>query len=148
MFLLCNAAIFFLGKGVVDELDFWGGTFCLVIFATVEVILFGWVFKINRAWEEVHHGADMKIPGIYKHIIKYVTPSFLIIILGAWFFQEWLPIIRMDNVSDVDRPYIMATRVGLCLIFLILAPLFSVSAIATLWMYYLGYKIFSLDFWH
>ena len=34
------------------------------------------------------------------------------------------------------------------LIFLILAPLFSVSAMATLWMYYLGYKIFSLDFWH
>ncbi|MDD5634446.1 MAG: sodium-dependent transporter, partial [Candidatus Omnitrophica bacterium] len=53
-FVLCNAAIFFLGKGVVDEMDFWGGTFCLVIFATVEVILFAWVFGINKAWEETH----------------------------------------------------------------------------------------------
>ncbi|MBU0682861.1 MAG: sodium-dependent transporter [Candidatus Omnitrophica bacterium] len=126
-FVMCNAAIFFLSKGVVDELDFWGGTFCLVLFATIEVILFGWIFGINKAWEEVHHGADMRLPRIYKHIIKYVTPTFLLIILGAWFFQEWLPIIRMDNVSLVNRPYVIATRVGLCLIFIVLAVLVNIA---------------------
>lgn len=126
-FILCNAAIFFLGKGVVDELDFWGGTFCLVLFATVEVILFGWVFGINKAWEEVHHGADMKIPGIYKHIIKYVTPVFLLVVLTTWFFQEWLPIIRMDNVPVENRGYILATRVGLWLIFLALAVMVKIA---------------------
>ncbi|MBU1894994.1 MAG: sodium-dependent transporter [Candidatus Omnitrophica bacterium] len=126
-FVICNAAIFFLSKGVVDELDFWGGTFCLVLFATIEVILFGWIFGINKAWEEVHHGADMRLPRIYKHIIKYVTPTFLLIILGAWFFQEWLPIIRMDNVSLVNRPYVIATRVGLCLIFIVLAVLVNIA---------------------
>lgn len=126
-FTLCNGAIFFLGKGVVDELDFWGGTFCLVLFATVEVILFGWIFGINKAWEEVHHGADLRIPGIYKHIIKYVTPVFLLIVLGAWFFQEWLPIIRMDNVPAENRVYIMATRAGLWLIFLILAVMVKIA---------------------
>jgi len=126
-FVLCNAAIFFLGKGVVDELDFWGGTFCLVLFATIEVILFGWIFGINKAWEEVHHGADMRLPRIYKYIIKYVTPIFLLVVLGAWFFQEWLPIIRMDNVSEVNRPYVMVTRTGLCLIFLFLAILVKIA---------------------
>ena len=126
-FLLCNAAIFFLGRGVVDELDFWGGTFCLVLFATVEVILFGWVFGIEKAWEEVHHGADMRIPGIYKYIIKYVTPVFLLAVLGAWFLQEWLPIIGMRNVSDANRPYILATRVGLFLLFLTLAVLVKIA---------------------
>jgi len=126
-FFLCNGAIFFLGRGVVDELDFWGGTFCLVLFATVEVILFGWIFGINRAWEEVHHGADMRIPGVYKYIIKYVTPLFLLAVLGAWFFQEWLPIIRMDNVLEADRPYILATRVGLLLLFLALAVMVKIA---------------------
>ena len=123
MFTLCNAAIFFLGRGVVDELDFWGGTFCLVIFATIEVIMFGWVFGINRAWEEVHHGADMKIPKIYKFIIKFVTPIFLITVLISWFFQDngWISVIRMDNVPSADRPYIMFTRVGLSIIFIVLA---------------------------
>jgi neurotransmitter:Na+ symporter, NSS family len=126
-FMLCNGVIFFLGKGVVDELDFWGGTFCLVVFATVEVILFGWVFGINKAWEEVHHGADMRIPGIYKPIIKYVTPVFLLAVLSAWFFQEWLPIIRMDNVPDENRVYVMATRAGLWLLFLALAVMVKIA---------------------
>jgi len=127
MFILCNGAIFFLGRGVVDELDFWGGTFCLVLFATFEVILFGWVFNINKAWEEVHSGADMKIPGIYKHVIKYVTPTFLIVLLGAWFLQEWLPIIRMDNVPAENRAYVLGTRVALWLIFLILAVMVKIA---------------------
>jgi len=126
-FILCNAAIFFLGNGVVDELDFWGGTFCLVLFATIEVILFGWVLGINKAWEEVHHGADMRIPAIYKYIIKYVTPVFLLVVIGAWFFQEWLPIIRMENVSPENRPYILATRVGLLLLFLVLAVMVKIA---------------------
>ncbi|MBD3426226.1 MAG: sodium:calcium symporter [Candidatus Omnitrophica bacterium] len=126
-FTLCNGAIFFLGRGVVDELDFWGGTFCLVLFATVEVVLFGWVFGINKAWEEVHHGADLRIPQIYKYIIKYVTPVFLFIVLIAWFFQEWLPIIRMDNVPQHNHMYILATRIGLLLIFLVLAIMVKVA---------------------
>lgn len=127
MFVLCNGAIFFLGKGVVDELDFWGGTFCLVLFAAIEVILFGWVFGINKAWEETHHGADMRIPIFYKYIIKYVTPAFLFLVLGAWFFQEWLPIIYMENISPGNRPYIITTRVGLWVIFLVLAGLVKVA---------------------
>lgn len=126
-FLLCNGAIFFLGKGVVDELDFWGGTFCLVLFATVEVILFGWIFGINKAWEEVHHGADMKIPSIYKYIIKFVTPAFLLVVLGAWFWQDWLPIIRMENVSSANRGYILATRIGLGILFATLALMVKIA---------------------
>lgn len=126
-FLLCNAAIFFLGKGVVDELDFWGGTFCLVLFATVEVLLFGWVFGIEKAWEEAHHGADMRIPRFYKYVIKYVVPLFLLGVLAAWFLQEWLPIMRMDNVPPENKPYVMATRAGLCILFLVLAVMVKIA---------------------
>ncbi len=126
-FFLCNGAILFLGKGVVDELDFWGGTFCLVLFAAVEVILFGWVFGINKAWEEVHHGSDMRIPWVYRYIIKYVTPIFLGTVIAAWMLQEWLPIIRMDNVPMANRVCILWTRVGLWIIFLVLAVLVKVA---------------------
>lgn len=90
-FILCQPAIFFLSRGVVNELDFWGGTFCLVLFATVEVILFSWVFGMDKAWEEMHRGADMRIPGFYKFIIKYITPLFLLIILGSWLWQDIYP---------------------------------------------------------
>jgi len=78
------AVYIFAGKGVVDELDFWGGTFCLILFATVETVVFSWVFGIDRAWDEIHHGAIMRVPKIYKFIIKYITPLFLFFILGFW----------------------------------------------------------------
>jgi neurotransmitter:Na+ symporter, NSS family len=128
-FTLCHAPIFFLGRGVVDELDFWGGTFCLVLFATIEVILFGWVFGINKAWEEVHHGADMNIPGVYKYIIKYVTPVFLLTVLSSWFFQKdgWMTVIRMENVRPEDRLYVVATRIALALIFTALAVMVKLA---------------------
>lgn len=125
-FILCQPAIFFLKNGVVDELDFWGGTFCLVIFAAIETILFSWIFGIERAWEEMHTGADIRIPKFYKFIIKYITPSFLIFIIAFWFFQEWLPTIRMDNVSVANRPYVLATRAGLLLLIAVLAVLVKI----------------------
>ena len=59
-FVLCQPGIFWLSRGVVDELDFWGGTFCLVLFATIEGVLFAWVFGMEKAWTELHVGSDIK----------------------------------------------------------------------------------------
>jgi len=120
-FILCQPAVFLLGRGVVNELDFWGGTFCLVLFATVEIILFAWVFGMERAWQEIHHGADMPVPKIYKFIIKYVTPLFLFTILGFWLFQDGIPVILMKNISASDKPFVLATRIFLIFIFLTLS---------------------------
>ena len=117
-FVLCQPAIFLLGKGVINELDFWGGTFCLVVFATVEIILFAWIFGMDKAWKEIHHGADMRIPGIYKFIIKYITPLFLLSILGFWAWQDGIPTILMKNVADCDKPYVLGTRAFLVVIFI------------------------------
>ncbi len=119
--------IFFLGQGVLDELDFWAGTCGLVIFGTVEAILFAWVFGIDRAWDEMHHGAQMRIPRIYKFIIKYVTPLFLLIILFVWLWQDWLSVILMENVSPENKPYVLATRVGLVGLFGVLAYLVHIA---------------------
>lgn len=126
-FILCHLAIFFLKNGVVDEMDFWGGTFFLVLFATIEVVLFAWVLGMDNAWDEVHKGADLRIPKIYKFIIKYITPLFLFSILGVWFWQEWLPIIFMENVSAANRPFILFTRLLLISIFVLLAVLVKIA---------------------
>lgn len=120
-FILCQPAIFFLGKGVLNELDFWGGTFCLVLFATVETIVFAWIFGIDRAWKEIHHGADIVIPKFYKFIIKYITPLFLLFILGFWIVKEGLPMIAMKNVTSEQYPYILFIRGLILIIFIVLA---------------------------
>jgi len=126
-FALSHLAILFLKHGVVDELDFWGGTFCLVLFATVETILFAWVFGMERAWEEIHHGADIIIPRFYKFIIKYITPFFLFFILGFWLIQKGRSVIVMENVAAQDRPFIFMTRMVLLGLVLVLAVLIKLS---------------------
>jgi SNF family Na+-dependent transporter len=120
-FVLTQPAIFWLGRGAVDELDFWGGTFCLVLFATVEVILFAWVFGMDKAWTEMHVGSDITIPRIYRFIIKYITPAFLLFILGFWFFQEWIPTIVLRNVAPENKWYIIGIRLMLVGFFALLA---------------------------
>lgn len=72
--------VIFFKNGVFDEYDYWAGTFSLVIFAFAEVILFGWVLGIEKGWKEITDGAAMKVPTIYKFIIKYITPFFLLFV--------------------------------------------------------------------
>ena len=82
---------------------------------------------MERAWEEIHHGADMNIPKIYKFIIKYITPLFLLLILASWAYQEWWPMILMKNVPAPDRPFILATRFSLIALFITLSILVKVA---------------------
>lgn len=116
-FVLCQFPIFFIERGVMDDIDFWAGSFFLVLFGAAECVIFIWVFGIDKAWDEIHHGAGLRIPRWYKPVIKYVTPTFLLLILGFWFFQQAVPTFRMDGVPPGNAPYIWATRIGLFLIF-------------------------------
>ncbi len=75
-------------KGGLDEMDFWVSTFGLVALALFEVILFFWVFGAENAWAEITRGARIKVPRVFFYIMKYVTPAFLIVILGVWTYQK------------------------------------------------------------
>ncbi|PIQ82374.1 MAG: sodium:calcium symporter [Candidatus Omnitrophica bacterium CG11_big_fil_rev_8_21_14_0_20_64_10] len=116
-FAATHPVIFFLGQGVLDELDFWAGTVGLVVFGTAEVILVAWIFGMEKVWKEIHEGADIRVPKIFKPIIQYVTPIFLLVILAAWFAQDWIGVIRMEGVAAENKPVIIATRVALTLLF-------------------------------
>lgn len=78
--------VFFFNQGVFDEYDYWAGTFSLVIFATLETILFAWIFGVDKGWEELKKGAEIKLPEFYKWVLKYITPVMLILVfIGALF---------------------------------------------------------------
>lgn len=112
-FLLCQLVIFGWHRGVLDELDTWGTSFALVLFATIEVILFSWVFGMERAWTELHVGADLRIPRVYRFIIKYVTPAFLLAMLAFWLWQEGIPSLLLTHLKPEqipDLPWIIGTR--------------------------------------
>lgn len=102
--------MFWLGHGFLDDWDFWAGTFGLAVMAAIEVVLFMWVFKPERAWASLHQGADIRIPGVFKFVMTYVTPLYLFIVLGAWAYQDAWRILRMENVAADNRPFIIASR--------------------------------------
>jgi hypothetical protein len=89
---LFGAATFALGfvcvwlypGGAFDEFDFWTGTFALVVFALAESFIFAYIFGVEKGWAEITRGADMRVPTIFRFVIKYVTPGFILIIfIGA-----------------------------------------------------------------
>lgn len=100
------------------EFDYWAGTLALVVFAVVETILFAWVFGIDRGWAELNRGAELKIPGIFYYIIKYVTPVFLLVILTAYVFQPRgaVEVRGEDGATRVEargwEPYLTAPFTG------------------------------------
>ncbi len=122
-FISCHGVILGLSHGVLNDLDFWSGTFGLVIFATIEAIIFGWIFGIDRAWAEIHRGADIKLPFIFRFVIKYVTPTFLLVILITWTFQQAIPMLRMVDVPPENRIWVLGTRLFLVFIIIVLMSL-------------------------
>ncbi len=78
--ILALPTIFFFEIGVFNEYDYWTGTVSLVIFATAEVILFSWIFGMDKGWKEITRGSDIRVPTIYKFIIKWITPVFILVI--------------------------------------------------------------------
>ena len=102
--------IFWLRYGMLDDWDFWAGTFGLVIVAVLETIVFMWIFKPENAWKSLHLGADLRIPTIYKFIMTYVTPLYIIGILVAWGIQDAIPILRLERTTPENAPFIMISR--------------------------------------
>jgi SNF family Na+-dependent transporter len=89
-----------------DEFDYWASTFALVLFATIETVLFSWIFGIERGWAELQRGAEMRVPVFFRFLMKYVTPAFLLVILLAYIFQpapDWGGYLHSLFVGDHPR---------------------------------------------
>ncbi|MBE0570926.1 MAG: sodium-dependent transporter [Ignavibacteriaceae bacterium] len=112
--------IFFFDKGFLDEMDYWAGTFGLVVFALVETILFMWVFGSKKAWDEMNEGGDFRIPQIFLFIMKYVTPVILLGIMLWWLVQDAIPILLLSNVESDKVPYIWGARALMIIITIII----------------------------
>lgn len=71
--------VFFYHQGVFDEYDYWAGTVALVVFALGESLLYS-LSGFHKGWDELHRGSDIFIPGIFKPIMRYVTPVLLLFV--------------------------------------------------------------------
>lgn len=87
----CGFVVYFSGDlKALDTLDFWVGTFLIFTLATIQILVFGWVWGIDRGFAELHQGAALRVPWIFRPIIRWVCPVFLLGVFVLWFLQEIL----------------------------------------------------------
>jgi SNF family Na+-dependent transporter len=98
--LVGSFLVMFFSRGSIflGTIDDWVGTFLIFVLAMVQIICFSWVFGIERGWKEAHHGAHIRIPSIYKTIMKYVSPLYLLLVFAAFTVQNLPSWIR--NVAN------------------------------------------------
>ncbi len=110
--------VIFFRFGVLDELDFWAGTLGIFLFGALEIIVFSWIFGIKKGWDEMHKGADLRIPAVFKFVMKYIAPVYMLVIFGVWTYQDAVGKFLMRGEPAERHPYLWAARVLLALIIL------------------------------
>jgi SNF family Na+-dependent transporter len=95
-----------------STIDDWVGTFLIFVLAMIQIVVFSWVFGIDRGWEEAHRGAQIRIPSFYKPIMKYVTPTYLLLIFAAFCWQNlgsWVQSVADEPLRQGAIALILAT---------------------------------------
>jgi NSS family neurotransmitter:Na+ symporter len=100
--------VLFLKHGYMDQYDFWIGTVLLAVLALCETLVFVFAFSrpkvlaskiknkllgylkygLDVGWEEMRRSADMKIPGVFYYIIKFLVPVYLVVLFVGWLWQD------------------------------------------------------------
>ncbi|MEX0912458.1 MAG: sodium-dependent transporter [Gemmatimonadota bacterium] len=104
------ANIWWLRFGFLDEWDFWAGTFGLVLGGFVEVMIIRFAFGVDEFWEELHLGADLRVPLFFKFVLKWLTPAFLTGLLGWWIVDAAWPMLIMEGVPSENIPFVWLSR--------------------------------------
>ena len=107
------------GSVALGTIDDWVGTFLIVVLAAIQVILFGWVFGIERGRKEAHEGAALKIPSVVWFIIKYVAPVYLLITIARFVWTtlpEWIEGLASNPVARNTVVLMGVVIVFLCLL--------------------------------
>src|SRR5687768_14048819 len=88
--LVGSFLVMYYSKGSVflGTLDDWVGTFLIFVLAMVQIICFSWIFGIDRGWKEAHQGAHIRIPPIFKFVMKYVAPAYLLVVFLVFTVQN------------------------------------------------------------
>ena len=74
LFLGAQPVLFFFAHGFMDQLDFWAGSFGLLLFGFLEIVIFTRLFGMARGWEEITRGAKLRIPRVFRFVIAWVMP--------------------------------------------------------------------------
>lgn len=116
----CGFVMYF-SKGLValDTMDFWVGSVLIFLLGLLQSLLYGWVLGIDRGEREAHHGAQLRIPRFVQYVLKYVTPSYLLIIFGLFCWNnlpDYYASIMNSNIAKLTIGFIAVVLLFLMLL--------------------------------
>ena len=85
----------------LDTMDFWVGSFCIFVLATVQIICFGWVWGLRNGAAELDQGALIKIPRFFLFVMKYIAPAYLLVVLVGYAAQNLGPALKRTTGDPV-----------------------------------------------
>ncbi|MGE0593267.1 MAG: sodium:calcium symporter [Vicinamibacterales bacterium] len=107
------------GGAFWSTLDFWVGTFLIFVIAAVEVVVFGWVFGVDRGLAEAHRGSSIRIPGVFRIIIKYVAPVYLGVVFLAFCIQNLGDSLQASLATTGARTALIVIVLVMCLLLVV-----------------------------
>lgn len=102
----------------LDTMDFWVGTFLIFVLATFQVILFSWILGVDEGIKIAEEGAAMKLPRVFRFVIRYISPTYLLVIFIGWSIMN-LPG-YIDSLSKGGAPLLSLGVIFAIFLFLLL----------------------------
>ncbi|GJM26914.1 MAG: symporter [Phycisphaerae bacterium] len=78
---------FSMSAQALDFTDF-ACEFMMIVAALAQVLIFGWIIGAERGVQETNRGSDFHVPRFMPFMIRYLTPAFLIAVLGMWCYYN------------------------------------------------------------
>jgi len=106
--------------GYLDQVDAWI-SFQLALLALFDIIVGVWLFKPDNFWKELHEGALINVPEIYKWITVIIAPIFILLPLIGTFSDlvsktlEWparIAILAMLTIGAIETYYAIKKKYG------------------------------------
>ncbi len=85
---------------------------CMIFAATGTVLIFGWAIGAERGVREMNRGGDFQVPAVIAIMIRYVTPTFLIVILVGWAWTKSADYVDGMNPETRGAQYARAVYEG------------------------------------
>ncbi len=109
----------------LDSIDFWVGSLILYVTTGLNLIFFNHIWGTRNGMIELTDGSAITLPRSTAFIIRWVTPLIMLVIFGAWIYQE-LFITRSPYVANITEGRIGAIlpliwAVGITIFFCIVA---------------------------
>ncbi len=96
----------------LDALDFWVGQIGIFLLATTIVFVFSWVLGADAGIAEIRRGALLSLPPGFRFVIKYVSPTYLIVVFGLFLVDNaatYTTQLRQQPEAAVAIGFVIAT---------------------------------------